>query len=193
MPKHPEVTHPSSTTTGASSREHLDVLFGDRVSLVAPTKEFLFRFASAQQHVDYFSENYPPIVAALGQLDEESGVSLRKDLRELALRMNVATDADRLVLPLEYLGSLRPSVGDECWSSGTPGYLVTATDGDVTDLVALCVRSRSPVVDSAPAHGLRRWDPRHLQHDTTPRNVVGITTSGASGGRWTLCVATHGA
>jgi SAM-dependent methyltransferase len=84
-------------------REHLDVLFGDRVSLVAPTKEFLFRFASAEQHVDYFSENYPPIVAALEQLDEESGVSLRKDLRELALRMNVATDADRLVLPLEYL------------------------------------------------------------------------------------------
>ncbi len=83
--------------------DHLASLLGDRVSLVAPTREFLFRFASAQQHVDYFSENYPPIVAALGQLDEQSRGQLREDLRELAERMNVASDRSRLVLPLEYL------------------------------------------------------------------------------------------
>jgi ubiquinone/menaquinone biosynthesis C-methylase UbiE len=83
--------------------DHLASLFGDRVSLTAPTRQFLFRFASAQQHVDYFSENYPPIVAALGQLDEQSRGKLRDDLRELAERMNVAEDEAGLVLPLEYL------------------------------------------------------------------------------------------
>jgi ubiquinone/menaquinone biosynthesis C-methylase UbiE len=83
--------------------DHLASLFGDRVSLTAPTRQFLFRFASAQQHVDYFSENYPPIVAALGQLDEQSRGKLRDELRELAERMNVAEDKEGLVLPLEYL------------------------------------------------------------------------------------------
>jgi hypothetical protein len=84
-------------------REHLATLFGDRVALEAPTKEFVFRFESAQQHIDYFSGNYPPIVAALGQLDEESRGRLREDLRELAEQMNVANDGDQLALPLGYL------------------------------------------------------------------------------------------
>lgn len=84
-------------------RDHLDSLFGDRLSLTSPTKEFLFRFSSCAQHVDYFSTNYPPVVAALAQLDDESGKLLRRDLHELAERRNVATSADRLVLPLEYL------------------------------------------------------------------------------------------
>ena len=84
-------------------REHVETLFRDRASLSAPTKKFLFRFASAQQHVDYFSANYPPIVAALGQLDDRAADNLRQDLRELALQMNVAPDDGRLVLPLEYL------------------------------------------------------------------------------------------
>jgi ubiquinone/menaquinone biosynthesis C-methylase UbiE len=83
--------------------DHLTSLFGDRVSLTAPTRQFLFRFASAQQHVDYFSENYPPIVTALGQLDEQSRGKLRDELLELAERMDVAEDKEGLVLPLEYL------------------------------------------------------------------------------------------
>lgn len=83
--------------------DHLASLFGDRVSLTAPTREFLFRFASAQQHVDYFSENYPPIVAALSQLDERSQGQLRDELGELAEGMNAADGEGGLVLPLEYL------------------------------------------------------------------------------------------
>jgi SAM-dependent methyltransferase len=84
-------------------RDHLARLFGDRVTLEAPTRTFRFGFASAQQHVDYFAENYPPIVAALGQLDADTGEQLRQELRELAESFDVSGGRGGLVLPLEYL------------------------------------------------------------------------------------------
>lgn len=77
-------------------------LFGDTVELSAPERIFHFRFASAEDHADYFSTQYPPIVAALSRIDDEQGAALRRDIVDLAEKMNVS-DADGVVLPLAYL------------------------------------------------------------------------------------------
>lgn len=77
-------------------------LFGGSVELSAPERIFHFRFASAEDHADYFCAAYPPIVAALGRIDEQRGAELRRDIIGLAEEMNVS-DADGLVLPLAYL------------------------------------------------------------------------------------------
>jgi SAM-dependent methyltransferase len=84
-------------------RDHLAALFGDRVTIEAPAKEFRFRFASAEQHVDYMCDVYPPLVAALARLDEDGRAALRADLLDLARRFDIVEDPDTLVLPLEYL------------------------------------------------------------------------------------------
>lgn len=82
--------------------EHLANLFGDAVELSAPVRTFHFRFASAEDHADYFCSEYPPIVAALSRLDDEEAVSLRSDVASLATEMDVS-EGDGIVLPLTYL------------------------------------------------------------------------------------------
>lgn len=83
-------------------RDHLAELFGDQAEISAPERTFSFRFASAEQHADYFSTEYPPIVAALSRIDDRQGAALRRDIVSLAEEMN-ASDGDGIVLPLTYL------------------------------------------------------------------------------------------
>jgi ubiquinone/menaquinone biosynthesis C-methylase UbiE len=83
--------------------DHVAGLFGDRAEVTAPVKQFRFRFASTDQHVDYFCENYPPFVAALRMLDGQDRDALRADLAELAERFNIAEHPETLILPLEYI------------------------------------------------------------------------------------------
>lgn len=83
-------------------RSHLDELFGDAVEISAPQRTFLFRFASAEQHADYFCVEYPPIAAALSTVDAERSEALRRDIVALAEELDVS-DGDGLVLPLTYL------------------------------------------------------------------------------------------
>lgn len=83
--------------------DHVSSLFGDRADVEAPRKQFLFRFASVDQHVDYFCEHYPPICTAMGRLDEDQQAALRDDLAAVAKRFNVASNPESLVLPLDYI------------------------------------------------------------------------------------------
>lgn len=84
-------------------RDHLETLFGDRVTIEAPTRQFLFRFASPEQHVEFFCDVYPPIVAPLARLDDDGRQALRADVLDLARQFDIAEQPDALVLPLEYL------------------------------------------------------------------------------------------
>lgn len=83
-------------------RDHLGKLFGPDVEISAPEKTFMFRFRSPEDHADYFSREYPPIVTALGKLDEDSAVALRQDIIDLARSFNVASEPS-LAFPLQYL------------------------------------------------------------------------------------------
>lgn len=83
--------------------DHLDALLGGAATIEAPRKRFLFRFPSAEQHVAFFCDNYPPIVAALGQLTGDEQARLRADLLDMAHRFDVADGPEGLVLGLDYL------------------------------------------------------------------------------------------
>lgn len=83
-------------------RDHLAQLFGDAVDLSVEERTFHFRFASPEDHADYFCRAYPPIVAALERIDDRQGDALRRDIAALAEEMN-CSEGDGLVLPLEYL------------------------------------------------------------------------------------------
>lgn len=80
---------------------HLAALFGSDVDITAPERTFLFRFPSAEAHAEYFATDYPPIAAALAQLDDQRSASLHQDIVDLAARFDVST-GDSLVLPLAY-------------------------------------------------------------------------------------------
>ncbi|MDZ7733187.1 MAG: methyltransferase domain-containing protein [Acidimicrobiia bacterium] len=82
--------------------DHLIGLFGDRAEVSAPVRTFSFRFASADDHADYFCAEYPPVAAALSRLDDEEADALRRDVAALAEEMNVS-GGPGVVLPLDYL------------------------------------------------------------------------------------------
>lgn len=83
-------------------RDHLDRLFGPDVEISAPERTFMFRFRSPEHHADYFVREYPPIVAALGKLDDDSAAALRQDIIDLARSFNVAPEP-ALAFPMQYL------------------------------------------------------------------------------------------
>ncbi|MEX2625452.1 MAG: methyltransferase domain-containing protein [Ilumatobacteraceae bacterium] len=83
-------------------RDHVASLLGDAVELSTQHRTFSFRFRSAEDHAAVFCREYPPIVAALGRLDDDQAAALRSDVAALAHEMNVSRGGD-LVLPLDYL------------------------------------------------------------------------------------------
>ncbi|MDZ7676046.1 MAG: class I SAM-dependent methyltransferase [Acidimicrobiales bacterium] len=83
-------------------RDHLAELFGDAVELSVEERTFHFRFASPGAHTDYFCREYPPIVAALGRIDDQQADALGRDIAALAEDMN-CSEGPGLVLPLDYL------------------------------------------------------------------------------------------
>ena len=80
---------------------HLAELFpGHRID--ATTKQFLFRYRSAQHWVDTFRTFYGPTLKAFATLDDAGGAALERELLALADSHNTATDGT-LRVPSDYL------------------------------------------------------------------------------------------
>jgi SAM-dependent methyltransferase len=78
-------------------------LFGDGVTTLRATRrQFVWRFASAQQYLELFRGYYGPTLRAFAALDQAGQKALAGDLIALAERFNRADDGTLLV-PAEYL------------------------------------------------------------------------------------------
>ena len=85
------------------SEERLRELLGDRVTGLRVTRrEFVFRFASAADLVDYFRAHYGPTLKAFEAVGAVGATALYEDLVELAERHNAATDGT-LKVPSAYV------------------------------------------------------------------------------------------
>jgi SAM-dependent methyltransferase len=98
VPPPPGVQPPGRWGDEAYLRE----LWGDRVSLAAPRKTFLFRFPSPQHHVDFFAQYYGPTVKAFEAVGDAGRDALLGDILEAVARFNRADDGT-LVLQMDYL------------------------------------------------------------------------------------------
>lgn len=81
---------------------HLEHLFGSSAESISVTsREFCFRYRSAEHFVDVFRTWYGPVHKAFATLTGEAGEALERDLVELLNQGNTATGS--LVIPGEYL------------------------------------------------------------------------------------------
>jgi SAM-dependent methyltransferase len=88
------------------TEDGLEELFDDGiVELRAARLNFVWRFTSAQQHLDLFRTYYGPVHMAFAALDETGQEALARDLIALVERFNRATDGT-LVVPAEYLEAI---------------------------------------------------------------------------------------
>ena len=86
---------------GTQSR--LQELFGSSIrSLRAVSREFNFRYRSAQHFIDVFRSYYGPMNKTFAALDSQGQASLTGDLLALITRFNRSGDKT-VVLPSEYL------------------------------------------------------------------------------------------
>jgi ubiquinone/menaquinone biosynthesis C-methylase UbiE len=84
------------------THERLAELFGDHTQqLEAPSRQFVFRYRSAQHWLDTFRTYYGPTLKAFAALDDEAGAALERELLALAEQANTSTTALRI--PSEYL------------------------------------------------------------------------------------------
>lgn len=94
------------------TEQRLAELLGDGVSeLLVRPRTFVFRFASAQAFAAFFRENYGPVRAAFGKLDEAGQAALERDLVKLAASHNRSASS-AVAIPAEYLeviGTRRPN------------------------------------------------------------------------------------
>jgi SAM-dependent methyltransferase len=82
---------------------HLHSLFGARASAISVTsREFNFRYRSAEHFIDVFRTWYGPLHKAFAALPTDKAKTLEQDLTDLLNRMNRAGPAS-LVVPSEYL------------------------------------------------------------------------------------------
>jgi ubiquinone/menaquinone biosynthesis C-methylase UbiE len=84
------------------TRAHLNHLFGAKASVAAQTRNFVFRYESAEHWIEIFRNYYGPVVKAFEALDAVAGAALETDINALLGKFNVATDGT-LVIPSEYL------------------------------------------------------------------------------------------
>ena len=84
------------------SRAHLNHLFGAKGSVAAQTRNFVFRYESAEHWIEIFRNYYGPVVKAFEALDATAGAALETDIDALLQKFNVAKDGT-LVIPSEYL------------------------------------------------------------------------------------------
>ena len=83
------------------TEDRLRELF-DGCDVSAPTRQFIFRYRSAEHWLDTFRTYYGPMHKAFAALDAGKQVSLAEDLLGLAQRFNTATDGG-MTAPSEYL------------------------------------------------------------------------------------------
>jgi ubiquinone/menaquinone biosynthesis C-methylase UbiE len=99
LPPPPDVLPPSRWGVNT----YLHSLFGEHASnITIKTREFNFRYRSAEHFIEVFRSWYGPVHKAFAALPAETAVALRRDLADLLETTNQA-GADALVVPSEYL------------------------------------------------------------------------------------------
>ena len=84
------------------SQAHLDILFGPNVTIVAVSRNFVFRYKSPAHWLEIFRSYYGPVLKAFAAIDAEARQLLERDLYALLDACNTAKDGS-LVAPSEYL------------------------------------------------------------------------------------------
>jgi SAM-dependent methyltransferase len=83
---------------------HLRELFGDAIcSLELEERTFTFRFASAEEFVDFFRTWYGPTVKAFAALEGESRDALERDLIALAREADRLKSPGAIAIPASYV------------------------------------------------------------------------------------------
>ena len=62
---HVPPTPGAEPAVGWGDAAYLQTLWGDRVELHAPRKQFMFRFPSVEHHLEFFARHYGPTVKAM--------------------------------------------------------------------------------------------------------------------------------
>jgi ubiquinone/menaquinone biosynthesis C-methylase UbiE len=83
-------------------RAYLDDLFGAKASVAAESRNFVFRYKSAEHWLEIFRTYYGPLLKAFAAIDPEAREALETDLYALLDQFNVAADGT-LVVHSEYL------------------------------------------------------------------------------------------
>ncbi len=83
-------------------RAYLDDLFGAKASVAAESRNFVFRYKSAEHWLEIFRTYYGPVLKAFAAIDPEAREALETDLYALLDQFNVAADGT-LVVHSEYL------------------------------------------------------------------------------------------
>jgi ubiquinone/menaquinone biosynthesis C-methylase UbiE len=82
---------------------YLAELFGEASSdIAAQTRDFVFRYRSAEHWIEVFRTKYGPVLKVFEALDPSAQASLADDLAALIARFNRATDGT-MVAPARYL------------------------------------------------------------------------------------------
>jgi len=85
------------------TRARLTELFGTKATWIkTESRNFNFRYRSAEHFLDVFRNYYGPMLKAFAALDVPQQTKLEKDLYDLIARMNKAEDGT-MVVPSEYL------------------------------------------------------------------------------------------
>jgi ubiquinone/menaquinone biosynthesis C-methylase UbiE len=85
------------------TRARVDELFKSQAAAIEiSTRNFMFRYRSAQHWIDVFKTYYGPVLKTLAALPAEGHTALLADLAALIARFNRATDGT-VVVPAEYL------------------------------------------------------------------------------------------
>lgn len=85
------------------TRARLTELFGTKATWIkTESRNFNFRYRSAEHFLDVFRNYYGPMLKAFAALDVPQQAKLEKDLNDLIARMNKAEDGT-MVVPSEYL------------------------------------------------------------------------------------------
>ncbi len=84
------------------NRAHLEALFGSRATIVAESKNFVFRYKSPKHWFEVF-RSYGALLKAFEEIDDQQArAALEADLYALLNDFNIAMDGT-LVVPSEYL------------------------------------------------------------------------------------------
>jgi ubiquinone/menaquinone biosynthesis C-methylase UbiE len=83
-------------------KAHLDMLFGSQATVAAESRNFVFRYKSAEHWLDVFRTYYGPVLKTFAAIGPQAGEALTADLHRLIGEFNVARDGS-LVIPGEYL------------------------------------------------------------------------------------------
>jgi ubiquinone/menaquinone biosynthesis C-methylase UbiE len=76
------------------TRTRIDELFGpDAASIVATTRQYVFRYRSAQHWIDVFRQFYGPVLKAFDALPPAAQDALSADLLDLVARFNRSADS----------------------------------------------------------------------------------------------------